>query len=330
MTAVVPQMKFSRRSYIIFATSALTLPALSGVAMAQSYPARPVRVIVSLGAGTGPDIVARLLAQWLSERLGQPFVVENRPGAGSNLATETVVRAPPDGYSLLLAIASNAINTALYDNLNFNFVRDIVPVASIGGIPFVVLVNPSFPAKTVPEFIAYARANPGKINMASVGNGTAPHVYGELFSQMVGIDMVHVPYRGNPLPDLMAGQVQVYFGPLPSSVGFIRAGRLRALAVTTAHRQELLPDIPAVAEFVPGYEAVAWQGLGAPKGTPAAIVEKLNKEVGVFLADAKIKVRLADMGVVPMPMTPAAFGKFIADETKKWGKVVRVANIKVD
>ena len=218
----------------------------------------------------------------------------------------------------------------LYDNLNFNFVRDIVPVASIGGIPFVVLVNPSFPAKTVPEFIAYARANPGKINMASVGNGTAPHVYGELFSQMAGIDMVHVPYRGNPLPDLMAGQVQVYFGPLPSSVGFIRAGKLRALAVTTARRQELLPDIPAVAEFVPGYEAVAWQGLGAPKGTPAAIVEKLNKEVGAFLADTKIKARLADMGVVPMPMTPAAFGKFIADETKKWGKVVRVANIKVD
>ena len=217
MTAVVPQMKFSRRTYILFATSALTLPALSGIAKAQSYPARPVHVIVSLGAGTGPDIIARLLAQWLSERLGKPFVVENRPGAGSNLATETVVRAPPDGYSLLLVIASNAINTALYDNLNFNFVRDIVPVASIGGIPFVVLVNPSFPAKTVPEFIAYARANPGKINMASVGNGTAPHVYGELFSQMTGIDMVHVPYRGNPLPDLMAGQVQVYFG----SVAFL-------------------------------------------------------------------------------------------------------------
>ena len=330
MAADMPQMRFSRRSFIGFATSALMLPALSGVAVAQSYPARPVRVIVSLGAGTGPDIVARLLAQWLSERLGQPFVVENRPGAGSNLATETVVRAPPDGYSLLLAIASNAINVSLYDHLNFNFVHDITPVALIGGIPFAMLINPSFPAKTVPEFIAYAKANPGKINMASVGNGTAPHVYGELFCEMAGIDTVHVPYRGNPLPDLVAGQVQVYFGPVPSSVGFISAGKLRALAVTTGRRLELFPDIPAVAEFLPGYEAIAWQGLGAPKGIPADIVEKLNKEVGEFLADPKINARLAAIGVVPMPMTPAAFGKFIAAETRKWGKVVKLANIKAD
>jgi len=328
MAADMPQMRFTRRSFINFAASALTLPALPGVAKAQSYPARPVRVIVSLGAGTGPDIVARLLAQWLSERLGQAFIVENRPGAGSNLATETVVRAPPDGYSLLLAIASNAINVSLYDHLNFNFVRDITPVAGIGGIPFIMLVNPSFPATTVPEFIAYAKAHPGKINMASVGNGTAPHVYGELFCEMAGIDMVHVPYRGNPLPDLVAGQVQVYFGPVPSSVGFIRAGKLRALAVTTARRLELFPDIPAVAEFLPGYEAIAWQGIGAPKGISAEIIEKLNSEVGGFLADAKIKARLADIGVVPM--APAAFRQFIAAETRKWGKVVKVANIRVD
>jgi tripartite-type tricarboxylate transporter receptor subunit TctC len=330
MTADMPRMKLSRRSVLSLATSAIALPALSSTASAQAYPARPVRIIVSLGAGTTPDIVGRLLAQWLSERLGQPFVVENRPGAGANLATEMIVRAPPDGYSLLLAIASNAINPALYDNLSFNFIRDIVPVACIGGIPFAMLLNPSLAAKTVPEFIAYAKANPGKINMASVGNGTAPHVYGELFCEMAGIDMVHVPYRGNPLPDLMAGQVQVYFGPLPSSVSLIRAGKLRALAVTTARRQDLLPDVPALAEFVPGYEAIAWQGLGAPKGTPAVIVEKLNKEVGAFLADAKIGARLAEMGVVPMPMTPTAFEKFISDETKKWGKVVKVANIRVD
>lgn len=323
------QTRLSRRIFFRLATSAFAL-SVSGIASAQSYPARPVRIIVGLPAATAPDIVARLLAQWLSERLGAPFIVENRPGAGANLATETVARATPDGYSLLLAIAGNAINTALYDNLNFNFVRDTAPVASIGGVPFVMLVNPSFPAKTVPEFIAYAKAHPGKIDMASAGNGTAPHVFGELFREMAGIDMVHVPYRGNPLPDLIAGQVQVYFCALPASVGFIWAGKLRALAVTTAHRLDLLPGIPAVGEFVPGYEAIAWHGLAAPKGIPAAVVEKLNKEVGAFLADPKIKARFADIGEVPIPMTPAAFGTFTADETAKWGKVVKVANIRVD
>jgi tripartite-type tricarboxylate transporter receptor subunit TctC len=300
------------------------------MARAEIYPARPVRVIVGLAAGTSPDIIARLLAEWLSEQLGQRFFVENRPGAGTNLATETVVRAPPDGYSLLFVNASNAINAALYDNLNFTFIRDIAPVASVGGIPFVMLVNPSFPAKKVPEFIAYAKANPGKINMASVGNGTAPHVYGELFCEMAGVDLVHVPYRGNPLPDLLGGQVQVYFCALPSSIGFIRAGKLRALAVTTASRLELLPDIPTVGEFVPGYEAIAWQGIGAPKNTPAGIVEKLNEEINASLADPKIKARFADMGAMPTPMTPTGFGKFISDETEKWGKVVKVANIKAD
>jgi tripartite-type tricarboxylate transporter receptor subunit TctC len=323
-------LEVSRRNTFRLAAGAIALAAAPRPASAQSYPARPVRLTVGFPAGTSPDIVARLSAQWLSERLGQPFVVENRPGAGSNLATETVVRAPPDGYSLLLVAASNAINAALYDRLNFNFIRDIAPVAGIGGIPFVMVVNPSFPAKTVPDFIAYAKANPGKINMASVGNGTAPHVYGELFRQMTGVDMVHVPYRGNPLPDLMGGQVQVYFCALPASIGFIRAGKLRALAVTTAHRLPLLPDVPAVAEFVPGYEAIAWQGFGAPRNTPAGIIEKLNAEINAALADAKIKASLADIGVVPMPMTPAAFGKFIAGETAKWGKVVRVADIKVD
>jgi tripartite-type tricarboxylate transporter receptor subunit TctC len=330
MAADMRQMKFSRRGLVRLTISILALPAMPRMARAEIYPARPVRVIVGLAAGTSPDIIARLLAEWLSEQLGQRFFVENRPGAGTNLATETVVRAPPDGYSLLFVNASNAINAALYDNLNFTFIRDIAPVASVGGIPFVMLVNPSFPAKKVPEFIAYAKANPGKINMASVGNGTAPHVYGELFCEMAGVDLVHVPYRGNPLPDLLGGQVQVYFCALPSSIGFIRAGKLRALAVTTASRLELLPDIPTVGEFVPGYEAIAWQGIGAPKNTPAGIVEKLNEEINASLADPKIKARFAEMGAMPMPMTPTGFGKFISDETEKWGKVVKVANIKAD
>jgi tripartite-type tricarboxylate transporter receptor subunit TctC len=312
------------------AMGAVAFPVVPQTARAEPYPARPVRVIVGLAAGTSPDIIARLLVQRLSQQLGQPFFVENRPGAGTNLAAGMVVRAPPDGYSLLFVLASNAINAALYDNLNFNLIRDIAPVASVGAIPFVMVVNPSFPAKTVPEFIAYAKVNPGKINMASVGNGTAPHVYGELFCQMAGIEMVHVPYRGNPLPDLLGGQVQVYFCALPSSIGFIRARKLRALAVTTASRLKLLPDIPTVSEFVPGYEAIAWQGVGAPKNTPTEITEKLNEEINASLADAKIKARFVDMGALPMAMTPSEFGKFIADETKKWSKVIKVANIKVD
>jgi tripartite-type tricarboxylate transporter receptor subunit TctC len=327
MAADMRQMQFSRRGLVRLTISILALPAMPRMARAEIYPARPVRVIVGLAAGTSPDIIARLLAERLSEQLGQRFFVENRLGAGTNLATETVVRAPPDGYSLLFVNASNAINAALYDNLNFTFIRDIAPVASI---PFVMLVNPSFPAKKVSEFIAYAKANPGKINMASVGNGTAPHVYGELFCEMAGVDLVHVPYRGNPLPDLLGGQVQVYFCALPSSIGFIRAGKLRALAVTTASRLELLPEIPTVGEFVPGYEAIAWQGIGAPKNTPAGIVEKLNEEINASLADPKIKASFADMGAMPMPMTPSGFGKFIADETEKWGKVVKVMNIKAD
>ena len=323
-------VKFSRRGLVRLTISTLALPAMPRMARAEIYPERPVRVIVGLAAGTSPDIIARLLAEWLSEQLGQRFFVENRPGAGTNIATETVVRAPPDGYSLLFVNASNAINAALYDNLNFTFIRDIAPVASVGGIPFVMLVNPSLPAKNVPKFIAYAKANPGKINMASAGNGTAPHVYGELFCEMAGVDLVHVPYRGNPLPDLLGGQVQVYFCALPSSIGFIRAGTLRALAVTTARRLELLPDIPTVGEFLPGYEAIAWQGIGAPKNTPVAIVEKLNEEINAFLADPKIKASFADMGATPLPMTPTGFGKFIADETEKWGNVVKVANIKAN
>jgi tripartite-type tricarboxylate transporter receptor subunit TctC len=299
------------------------------MAMAQTYPTRPVSVIVGLPAGTAPDIIARLLVHWLAERLGQPFIVENRPGAGTNIATETVVRAPPNGYSLLLVTATNAMNTTLYDSLNFNFIRDIAPVANIAGIPFVMQVNPSFPAKSVPEFIAYAKTNPGKVNMASVGNGTAPHVFGELFKAMASVDLVHVPYRGNPFSDLLSGHVQVYFAPIPSSIGYVRAGKLRALAVTTATRSDLLPDIPTVGETVPGYEASAWQGVGVPKDTPAEIIDRLNKEINAGLADPKLGARMAELGAVPTPMTPIEFGRFIADETEKWAKVIKRAHIKM-
>ena len=286
--------------------------------------------IVGFAAGGAPDILARLMGQWLSERLGQPFVIENRPGAGSNIATEAVVRAPPDGYTLLLVSPANAINATLYDKLNFNFIRDIAPVAGIIREPHVMVVNPSVPAKTVPEFIAYAKANPGKLNMASAGNGTAAHVAGELFKMMTGVDMVHVPYRGAApaLTDLLGGQVQVMFAAMPASIEYIRAGKLRALAVTTATRSEALPDIPTVGEFVPGYEASAWFGVGAPKNTPAEIIDKLNKEINAALADPKIKARLADLGGTVLPGSPADFGKLIADETEKWGKVIRAANIK--
>jgi len=270
------------------------------------------------------------LVQWLSARFGQPFIVENRPGAGSNIATQTVARAPPDGYSLLLVTASSAIGTALYDNPNFNLIRDIAPVAGLCGIPFVMVVNPAFPAQTVPEFIAYAKANPGRINMASAGNGTAPHIYGEMFKAMAGIDLVHVPYRANPLTDLIGGQVQVYFVAMPSSIGFIRAGKLRALAVTTAKRSQLLADVPTVGELLPGYEANAWQGVGAPKGTPTEIIDMLNKQINAGLADAKMKASFADLGAAPMSMTPDAFGKFIAEETEKWTKVIKVAAIRAD
>jgi tripartite-type tricarboxylate transporter receptor subunit TctC len=323
------RLNFCRRQFLHLAAGAATLPTVSRMAMAQTYPTRSVSVIVGLPAGTAPDILARLLAHWLSERLGQPFIVENRPGAGTNIATETVVRAPPNGYSLLLVTATNAMNTTLYDGLNFNFIRDIAPVAFLAGIPFVMQVNPSFPARTLPEFIAYAKANPGKVNMASVGNGTAPHVYGEMFKAMAGVDLVHVPYRANPIPDLLSGQVQVYFAAILSSIGHIRAGKLRALAVTTAARSELLPDIPAMGELVPGYEASAWQGVGVPKDTPAEIIDRLNKEINAGLADPKLGARMAELGAVPIPMTPVEFGRFIADETEKWAKVIKLANIKV-
>jgi len=325
-------MKLPRRIFLHLAAGAAALPAVSRVAWAQAYPSRPVRLIVPLAPGGATDIVARVIGQWLSERLGQPFIVENRPGAGTNLGTEAVVRAAPDGYTLLLAAPNNAINASFYEKLNFNFIRDIAPVAGIISHSLVIVVHPSVPAKTVPEFIGYAKANPGKLNMASPGNGTPNHVSGELFKMLAGVDMVHVPYRsgGPALTDLIAGQVQVMFPATVSSIEYIRDGRLRALAVTTATRSELLPDIPTVDQFVPGYEASGWFGLGAPKATPAEIVEKLNKEINAGLADPKIKTRLADLGGTPLVGSPADFGKLVADDTEKWGKVVRAANIKPD
>ena len=324
-------MKFPRRQFLHLVAGAAALPAVSRLAWAQAYPARPVRIIVGFPAGNASDIIVRLMAQSLSERLGQQFVVENRPGAGSTIGTEVVVRAPPDGYTLLMEVMTvNAINATYYANLNYNFIRDIAPVANIVSGPFVMVVNLSVPAKTLPEFIAYAKANPGKINMASAGNGTSTHLFGELFKVMAGVDLLHVPYRGSFLPDLLGGQVQVVFGPISQFVELLRTGKLRALAVTTATRQAILPDIPTVAEFVSGYEASAWYGIGAPKNTPTEIIDRLNKEVNAALADPKMTARLAEIGVIPMPMTPTEFGKLIADETEKWGKVVRAADIKPD
>jgi tripartite-type tricarboxylate transporter receptor subunit TctC len=321
-----------RRQFLQLAAGAAALPVVPRIAWAQAYPSRPVRIIVGAPPAGAADILARLMGQWLSERLGQPFIIENRPGAGGNIATEAVVRAPPDGYTLLLVVPANAVNATLFDKLNFNFIRDIAPVASIVSQPQVMLVNPSFPAKSVPEFVAYAKANPGKINMASAGIGNETHVYGELFKEMAGVNLVHVPYRGGApaLTDLLGGQVQVYFGALASSIEYIKAGKLRALAVTTATRSEALPDIPTVGEFVPGYEASQWYGLGAPKNTPAEIVEKLNREINAALADPKIKARLADLGGTPFPGSSADFGRFITAETEKWGKVIRAANIKAE
>jgi tripartite-type tricarboxylate transporter receptor subunit TctC len=321
-------MKLPRRQFLHLAAGAAALPAMARVARAQDYPARPVRFVVGFPAGGAPDIIARLTGQWLSERLGQQFVIENRPGFGGNIATEFVVRAPPDGYTVLMPVSTNAVNATLYPNLSFSFVRDIAPVARIANAPFVVVVPPSFPAKTLPEFIAYAKANPGKINMASAGNGTSPHIFGELFQIMSGVNLVHVPYRGVYISDLLAGQVQVVFNPIPQSLELIRSGKLRALAVTTAQRLEVLPDLPAVGEFVAGYEAAGWYGLGVPKNTPAEIVTKLNETMNAAVADPKAKARLAELGVEARPMTPDEFGKFIADETEKWGKVIRSVNIK--
>jgi tripartite-type tricarboxylate transporter receptor subunit TctC len=323
-------MKPSRRNFLHLAAAAAALPAVSRIAWAQAYPSRPVRIIVGFAAGGGTDIAARLIGQWLSERLGQQFIVENRPGAGSNIATEAVVNARPDGYTLLLVSTAHAINATLYDNLSFTFIRDIVPIASMTRQPQVMLANPSLPAKTVPEFIAYAKANPGKINMASGGNGTASHVSGELFKIMTGVNMVHVPYRGAApaLTDLIGGQIQIMFENMPSSIEYIRTGKLRALAVTTASRSEALPDIPTVGDFVPGYEASTWFGVGAPKNTPAEIVDRLNKEINAGLADPKVRARFTDLGYTPFASTPSDFGKLIVEETEKWGRVVRAANIK--
>jgi tripartite-type tricarboxylate transporter receptor subunit TctC len=325
-------MKVSRRTLLQMAGGSLALPALPRIAAAQTYPARPVRLLVGFAAGGPNDITARIIAQWLSERLGQQFIVENRPGAGSNIATEFVVRAPADGHTLLLVPPPAAINTTLYDNLSFNFLHDIAPVAGIVRVPEVMVVNPSLPVGDVREFIAYAKARPGKINMASAGNGTMPHVAGELFKVMTGVDLVRVSYRGGgpALLDLMAGQVQVMFEPTLATLPHIRANELRALAVTSATRSAVLPDVPVLADTVPGYEATAWYGIGAPRNTPAEIVERLNREINAGLADGRIKGRLADLGGETMPMAPAEFGKLVADETEKWGKVIRAANIRLE
>jgi tripartite-type tricarboxylate transporter receptor subunit TctC len=325
-------MKLPRRKFLHLAAGAAALPAVSRIARAQTYPTQPVRIIVGFGPGGVSDILARLIAQWLSERLGRPFVVDNRPGAGTNIATETVARAPADGYTLLWLTSSNAINATLYEKLSFDFIRDIAPVASIVLVPSVMEVNSEFPAKTVPEFIAYAKANPGKINMGAAGPGSSTHIFGELFKMMAGVNLIPVQYRssGPALTDLMAGQVQVMFDPLGSSIEYIRAGRLRALAVTTATRAEALPDVPTVGDFVPGYEASLWQGIGAPKSTPPEIVDRLNKEINAALADPKIKARLADLGSTPLAQSPGEYAKLIAADTEKWGKVIRAANIKAE
>ena len=325
-------MKLPRRRFLYLAAAAAALPAVSRIASAQAYPTRPVRFIIGYPPGGSADITARLLGQWLSERLGQPFVIESRPGVGTNIATEAVVNAPPDGYTLLLVAPANAINATLYEKLNHNFIRDIAPVAGLIRFPNVIVVNPSVPAKTVPELIAYAKANPGKLNMASSGNGSTIHVSGELFKMMTGVNMVHVPYRGGApaLTDMISGQVQVMFDNVPTSIEFIRAGKLRALAVTTATRSEVLPDLPTVADFVPGYEASAWYGVGVPKGTPDDVINKLNKEINAILADPKAKARLADLGASLLAGSPADFGKLVADETEKWGKVVKFSGAKPD
>jgi len=324
-------MKLPRRNFLHLAAGAAALPAVARIAWAQAYPTRPVHLIAPFAPGGGSDIFARLIGQWLSERLRQQFVIDNRPGGGANIGTEAVARASSDGYTLLMAGGYNAINATLYDKLNFNFIRDVAPVAGIVLYPNVMLVNPSVPAKTVPQFIAHARANAGRLTMASSGIGSPGHVAGELFKMMTGVNMVHVPYRGSgpALTDLLGGQVQVSFPSMASSIEYVRAGKLRAMAVATATRSEALPDVPTVGEFVPGYEASGWYGIGAPRATPVDIVDKLNKEVNAALDDPKMKARLADLGGVPLPGSPAEFGKLIADETEKWAKVIKFAGIKL-
>src|SRR5882724_7090235 len=325
-------MKLLRRQFLQLAGAAAAAPAFPQRAAALDYPTRPVRIIAGFAAGGGVDVTARLIGQWLTDRLGQSFVIENRPGAGGNIGTEAVVNAAPDGYTLLLATIPNAVNATLYEKLNFNFIRDIAPVGGIIRVPQVVLVHPSVPAKTIPEFIAYAKTNPEKVNMGSAGSGSAPHLAGALFSFLTGIKMVHVPYRGQgpALADLLSGQVQAFFATTPGMTEFIRSGKLRALAVTTASRAEVLPDLPTVGEFVPGYEASQWYGVGAPKSTPAEIVDKLNKEINAALIDARMKARFTEIGGTALAGSPAEFGRFIAEETDKWGKVVKFAGIKPD
>jgi tripartite-type tricarboxylate transporter receptor subunit TctC len=325
-------MRLPRRQFLHLAAGAAALAAGSRFARAQTYPARPVRLIIGYPAGGSADMTARLMGQWLSERLGQTFVIESRPGAATNIATEAVVHAPPDGYTLLLVAPANAINATLYDRLNYNFIRDIAPVAGLIRFPNVVVVNPSVPVRTIPELIAYAKANPGKLNMASSGNGSTIHVSGELFKMMTGINMVHVPYRGGApaLIDLISGQVHVMFDNVPTSIEFIRAGKLRPLAVTTATRSQVLPDLPAVSDFVPGYEASAWYGLGVPKRTPAEIIDRLNKEINAILADPKAKARFAELGAALIAGSPADFGTLVAEETEKWATVVKFSGAKPD
>ena len=325
-------MKLPRRQFLHLAAGAAVLPAVSRVAWALSYPSRPVRVVVAAAAGGATDIITRVTGRWLAERLGQPFIIENRPGGSNNLGTEVVVRAPADGYTLLAIGGVNVVNTVLFDKLDFNFIRDIAPVAGTMRVPLLMAVNPSFPAKTIPEFIAYAKANPGKLNFASGGTGTAPHMAGELFKVMTGVDMVHVPYRGEglALTDLLGGQVQVMFSASSVSLESVKAAKLRALGVTTSARWDAIPDIPTVSEFVPGFEASAWFGVGAPKDTPAETIDKLNKAINTALADSDIKARIADLGGVPFVSSPADLGKFIVEEAEKWGKVIRANNIKPD
>ena len=325
-------MKLPRRNFLQLAGGAAALSSVSRIAKAQTYPSRPVRLVAATTAGSAPDAIARLMGQWLSERLGQPFIVENRPGAGGNLGTEAVVRAAPDGYSLLLVAIANATNATLYDKLNYDFLRDIAPIAGVVRIPNLLTVHPSVPAKTVSELVAYAKTNPGKLNMASAGVGTAPHLSGELFKTMTGTNMVHVPYRGAApaMTDLLGGQVQMMFPSTASSTGHVKAGKLRALGVTSATRWEMLPDVPAVGESVPGFETSFWAGIGAPRNTPGEIIAKLNNEINAGLADSKIKAQLTDLGGVAMPMSQADFGKFIADETDKWAKVIKFAGIKAE
>jgi tripartite-type tricarboxylate transporter receptor subunit TctC len=322
----------ARRRFLRLAAAAAALPAAVRIARAQSYPARSVRIVIGYTPGGSADITARLLGQWLSERLGQPFVVESRPGGGTNIATEAVVRSPADGYTLLLVAPANAINATLYAKLNYDFIRDMAPVAGLIRFPNVMEVNPSVPAKTVPEFVAYAKANPGKINYASSGNGSTIHMSAELFKMMAGVDLVHVPYRGGApaLTDMLAGQVQIMFDNLPTSIEHIRAGNLRPLAITSTTRSDLLPNVPTLADFVPGYESSAWYGVGAPKGTPGEIIERLNKEINAMLVDPRMMARIAEMGATRIAGTPADFGKLVAEETEKWGKVVRFSGAKAD